>query len=95
MTKLDDHANKLRPGLLDETGRLAREAWADIGNTYQQILTQHASVNRTAAVEVPSQQASVNPSVSPGGRRITTEIAQAGREDVGVVVIQPEPDMGR
>jgi hypothetical protein len=93
MTKLDDHANKLRPGLLDETGRLAREAWADIGNTYQQILTQHASVNPPAAVEAPSQQASVNPAL--GGRRITTEIAQAGREDVGVVVIQPEPDMGR
>jgi hypothetical protein len=81
MTKLDEHANKLRPGLLDETGRLAREAWDDIGTTYQQILLQNASVR---------------PPVTVSSTNITTQISQdAGRADVAPVVRPPEPELDR
>jgi len=70
MSKLDEHAANLRPGLLDEMGRLGREAVADIGNAYQQILMADASVRPPATkttVEIAQQagRADIEPVVSP------------------------------
>jgi hypothetical protein len=44
MSKLDEWGAQLLAGLREGAGDVARGAWADIGNAYQQILAQNASV---------------------------------------------------
>lgn len=45
MSRLDDYASNMAAGMSQGVGDIARGAVADIGNSYQDILTSGATVN--------------------------------------------------